>query len=113
MAKTFFVKFHFDTKIKTSKENVIPNTWILDLSGKPGFQHLDQFLGLRQKGVNIPQKFFIFVNLLVVYILSKFAIFEKLKNNIVEENFNISSLGEIAQSKLCKFVQVCTSDLSL
>ena len=64
--KLFRAQFLFGTKIKTTYQNVLPNTWILDLSVKRGSQQPIQVLGPRQKWVNFPPTFFqLFINFLV------------------------------------------------
>ena len=64
--KLFRAQFLFGTKIKTTYQNTLPNTWILDLSVKRGSQRPVSVLGPRQKRVDLPPTFFqLFINFLV------------------------------------------------
>ena len=65
--KLFRTQFLFGTKIKSTYENLLRNTKILDLSEKRGSQRPIPDLGPRQKWVNFPPTFFeLFINFLLV-----------------------------------------------
>ena len=68
--KLFRVQFLFGTKTKSTYGNVLPNTWILDLSVKQGSQQSFQVLTPRQKWVNLPPTFYeFFIDFLVDFYL--------------------------------------------
>ena len=56
--KLFPTQFLFGTKIKSTYEDILQNTKILDLSVKRGSQAWIQVLAPRQKWVDLPPKFF-------------------------------------------------------
>ena len=84
--KLFQVQFLFSTKTKSTYGNVLPNTWILDLSVKRGSQQPFQVLTPRQKWVNLPPTFYeFFIDFLV-----DFYLLCNIKKNL-EDTFSVSA----------------------